>query len=153
MKRFFFVILSLLAFKQSLPGQESRLYLELGGSAGLGSVNFERTFVQGERGALAWRVGLSGFYGDASTGFSFIVPLVLYYYHGEGPHKVEIGLGQGVTLGLKGGIFFQTIPILGYRWQPEDRKLFLRFTYTPLVSYLIDFQWRHWFGISIGTRL
>jgi hypothetical protein len=39
---------------------------------------------------------------------------------------------------------------VGYRYQHPDKKFFYRVTYTPLVSYLVDFQMQQWAGVSIG---
>lgn len=129
------------------------MYLEVGGSGGIASLNYENTFKQYERSSLTWSAGISGFYIDRNAGFFFVFPVALHYLYGPGKHKLEAGFGQGITLGVKGSFFLQSIPFLGYRYQPEDKKVFFRATYTPLVSYLIDLQYRHWFGLSIGLQL
>jgi hypothetical protein len=61
-----------------------------------------------------------------------------------------LGFGQGITLTTKGNFFILATPSIGYRFAASNSPWFYRFTYTPLVSYLIDFQYQNWAGISIG---
>jgi hypothetical protein len=65
-------------------------------------------------------------------------------------HKLEFGIGQGFTLTTKGSFFMLTTLAAGYRYQHPDKRFFYRVTYTPLVSYLVDFQMQQWAGLSIG---
>ena len=72
---------------------------------------------------------------------------------GKHSHKLELGIGQGLTVTTKGSFFLLTIPTIGYRYQNETKNMFYRVTYTPLISYLFDFQMQQWAGISIGYTL
>ena len=69
---------------------------------------------------------------------------------GNNSHKLEFGLGQGITITTKGSFFPLTTAAIGYRYQRETKNWFYRVTYTPLISYLVDFQIQQWGGISIG---
>ena len=69
---------------------------------------------------------------------------------GKNSHKLELGLGQGITITTKGHFFALTTASVGYRYQSETKKWFYRVTYTPLISYIIDFQVQQLAGISIG---
>jgi hypothetical protein len=69
---------------------------------------------------------------------------------GRNSHKLELGIGQGITITTKGSFFPLTTPVIGYRYQRESKKWFYRVSYTPLISYLVDFQIQQWAGISVG---
>lgn len=42
---------------------------------------------------------------------------------------------------------------LGIELISKSQKLYYRFSYTPIISYVIDQQWQHWGGLSIGYNL
>ena len=87
---------------------------------------------------------------DKNNGTGIIFPLMVNSIIGKRDHKLEFGLGQGVTVNTKGHFFTLTTAAVGYRYQPEAKKWFYRVTYTPLISYLFNFQIQQWAGISIG---
>ncbi|HYG51234.1 MAG TPA: hypothetical protein VD905_10045, partial [Flavobacteriales bacterium] len=64
-----------------------------------------------------------------------------------------VGIGQGITITTKGSFFARATGLLGYRYQPPGKKWFYRVSYTPIVSYLVDFQYTHWAGLSLGYML
>lgn len=130
--------------------RRTSVFLELAGSGGLGSLNFERSFLKREKTELTWRLGLSFAPIDKNNGFGIVVPIMVHALFGEKNHKLELGLGQGLTLTTKGKFFLLTTPSIGYRWQSDVKKIFFRAAYTPLVSYLVHFQTQQWFGLSLG---
>lgn len=65
-------------------------------------------------------------------------------------HKLELGLGQGFSITTKGNPFALSLASIGYRYQSESKNWFYKIAYTPLISYLFDFQVQQWGGISIG---
>jgi hypothetical protein len=79
-----------------------------------------------------------------------VFPLMANVMIGRTAHKLEAGLGQGITVTTRGSFFVLGTAAIGYRYQPEEKRIFYRVTYTPLVSYLVDFQVQQWFGASIG---
>lgn len=143
---------SALCFGQAEPAPWKAYSIELGGSGGLGSFNFERPFYQKNKLELTGRVGLSFAPIDRNNGTGIVFPLMINCLSGQNAHKFEAGLGQGVTVTTKGSFFLLTTGAFGYRYQHPQKNLFWRVTYTPLVSYLIDFQYQHWGGISIGYQ-
>ncbi len=126
------------------------IFLELAGSAGLGSLNFEHHFFRKGVMELTWRAGISIAPIDRNNGTAIIFPLLINALVGPKSHKLEVGIGQGLTITTKGNPFALTTGVLGYRYQAEDQSFFYRLSYTPLISYLVDFQWQHWAGASIG---
>lgn len=132
--------------------QGAGVFLELGGSGGFGSVNYERSFFTGDKIDLKWRVGVTALPVDQNNGFSMIFPVLAEVLVGEGPHKFEGGLGQTITVTTKGNAFFLMPAVIGYRYQPEGKRLFFRASYTPIISYLINFQYQNWGGLSIGYQ-
>ena len=81
------------------------VYLELAGSGGLGSVNYEQDFYLFEKGALAWRAGLSLAPIDKNNGVGLVFPLMLHAKLGSGSSQVDAGIGQGVTVTTNGAFF------------------------------------------------
>lgn len=143
----------LLAF--NIIGQEKTLsknsiFLEVAGSGGLGSINFEQSFYKKKIIDLTWRAGLSIAPIDKNNGTGIVFPLMINTLLGKTSHKAEIGLGQGITVTTRGSIFTLTTAVLGYRYQSSEKPWFYRVGYTPLISYLVDFQVQHWGGISVG---
>lgn len=134
------------------PGSRG-IFLELGGTGGLGSFNYEKGFRRWGSMDLLLRVGISGFPVDPNNGNGIVVPTLVEGLLGETAHKLEVGFGHALTLTTRGRLFTNLTPVIGYRWQPDDRRIFLRASYTPIVSYLLDFQYQHWAGISIGYTL
>lgn len=150
MKQFIFLILlSSSAFGQTkLP--RKAFFFELAGSGGLASFNYEKSFYKKANTEFTWRAGLSLAPIDRNNGTGLVFPLMVHSISGKGSHKLELGLGQGITITTKGSFFILTTASIGYRYQPESKKCFYRVTYTPLISYLVDFQVQQWFGLSIG---
>lgn len=122
---------------------------EIGGTGGLYSFGWEALSQR----KIAVQVGLSAIPADGEL--IFTVPAVLKYVHGDQKHHPEIGLGLGASVvnryGLSG--FVRGIGLIGWRYQPIDRRWCYRAFYSPLVSFLVDFQWQHWGGIGISYRL
>ena len=129
------------------------VYLELAGSGGLGSVNYEQDFYLFEKGALAWRAGFSMAPIDKNNGVGLVFPLMAHAKIGTGSSQVDLGVGQGFTMTTKGAFFLLTTASVGYRFQKETSPWFFRAAYTPLISYIVDFQVQHWGGLSIGYTL
>ena len=128
------------------------LYFEFGGSGGFGSFNFEWTFAQKEKFRWMLRTGISGTYIDKNNGAGFIFPVMVHGVYGQ-KHGLDVGIGQTLTITTRGSIFLRAPLSIGYRLEPEGKRVFYRFSYTPIISYIVDFQWEHWGGITIGYKL
>jgi hypothetical protein len=136
--------------RMKLPKRKS-LYLELGGSGGFGSFNFEWNFMTRNKFRWMLRTGISGTYIDKNNGAGFIFPVMIHGVYGQ-KHGLDVGIGQALTITTRGGAFLRTPLSIGYRLEPTKSRVFYRFSYTPIVSYLVDFQWEHWGGTSIGFK-
>jgi hypothetical protein len=132
--------------------QQSAAYFELGGSGGLASVNYERYVIMDQPWQLTWSAGFSVAPIDKNNGTNLVFPLMVHGLYGKQQNWLEMGLGQGISITTRGAFFPVTIAALGYRRNWQERPFYFRVTYTPLISYIIDFQWRHWAGMSIGYR-
>jgi hypothetical protein len=129
------------------------LYLEIAGSGGLGSINYEKQFLQEGITDLSWRVGFSIAPIDPNNGVGLVFPVMIHGLICSSPHKLELGVGQGITITTGGGFFILGTACVGYRYQSETSNWFYRVSYTPLISYLVDLQYQNWVGISIGYIL
>ena len=147
------LLISTMAFGQTVSDKKKSVFLEIAGSGGLGSINFEKEFYKKNNTAFTWRAGLSFAPIDKNNGTGIVFPLMVNSIIGKGSHKLDLGLGQGITITTKGRFFILTTAAIGYRFQREDKNWFYRVTYTPLISYLIDFQVQQWAGISIGYTI
>lgn len=145
-----FILTTSIFFGQDAYMKKRSIFFELAGSGGLGSFNYESHFFKKKNTEFTWRAGLSIAPIDKNNGAGIVFPLMINSLVGKNSHKLELGLGQGITITTKGQYFALTTAAIGYRYQPETKKWFYRVTYTPLISYLIDLQIQQWGGISIG---
>jgi hypothetical protein len=143
-------IVTQLSFGQTDSDKRKSVYVELAGSGGIGSFNFEKHFLKKNTTVFTWRAGLSLAPVDKNNGIGIVFPLMMNSLIGKHSHKLELGLGQGITLTTKGSFFALTTAAIGYRYQSDNKKWFYRVTYTPLISYLVDFQIQQWGGLSLS---
>lgn len=149
--------------------QERSIFLEIGGSGGLGSINYEAPlWIPSDYGPkfrdmcgspphssflFTWRAGFSLSPIDKNNGVAIIFPAMVNWVYGCGKHKLEIGGGFAPTITTKGSFYIKSPLLAGYRFEPTDKRWFARISYTPIVGWLVDYQWQHWAGISIGYKL
>ncbi len=154
MKYFLFLLLFISnnSFGQIFVKRKS-VFLEIAGSGGMGSINYEKLLCKRNNIEYTGRLGFSIAPIDKNNGIGLVFPFMLNSLIGKHSHKLELGIGQGLTVTTKGSFFLLTIPTIGYRYQNETKNMFYRVTYTPLISYLFDFQMQQWAGISIGYTL
>ncbi len=146
----FIVFLSFKSFSQTNSPKRKSIFFELAGSGGIASINYEKTFLKKNNTDFTWRAGFSIAPIDRNNGVGLVFPLMVNALIGKNAHKIEFGIGQGITITTKGNFFFMGLATVGYRYQREDKYWFYRATYTPLISYLFDFQVQQWAGLSIG---
>ena len=133
------IVLSSTAFSQSKPNS---FYLELVGSGGLYSVNYDRLFTEN----FGVRVGFMYFSADWFAFFSdvefFLIPTTLNLLVGTGKHKFELGAGPVFISGSMG--FFGSNPVsgsgvgwtgtIGYRYQQNNGGFMWRIGFTPFLA-------------------
>ena len=146
---FLFTTLGFYCFSQN----EQFVSLELAGSGGFGSINYEKTFLKKEKFSANWRAGFSLTPLDKNNGTVLIFPLMAHGIIGKKAHKLDLGIGQSVSITTKGSPFVLMPLSAGYRYQNPNKKHYLRFSYTPIASYLLNFQWQHWAGFTYGLKL
>lgn len=153
------LIISLLLLGTIASAQDSsnfskhRVFLEMMGHGGFGSVNYEKNLlkIENEKSHWTFRTGLSVLPGDKNSGYSLIFPNSINFLYGK-THMLEVGLGEVVTLNLKGNFFMRMMPVLGYRFMSKETPWFIRTTYTPFISHIWDIRMSHWGGLSIGYQ-
>jgi hypothetical protein len=134
------------ASAQETDGGDRRpmaLYAEIGGNGFYYSVNFEDELAPGWLG----RVGLSLVPLDGPP--LVAVPLLVQRLLGDGPHKLEVGLG--VVPRFRDGRELWWTAAVGYRLLRENGVI-LRATLTPLVESNLD-KGSLWVGVSFGKLL
>ncbi len=162
-------IILILALWSTQSGAQTRnIFFELGGSGGLASINYEKPLwipsdygvkrdncgpLKSSRYFLAWRFGFSVMPIDKNNGVALIFPVMVNWIYGCGNHKLEIGAGLATTVTTRLSFYFKSPLVLGYRFEPMDKRCFMRVSYTPIVGWWFDYQWQHWGGISIGYKL
>lgn len=143
------VVLAIASAPRALVAQAESanvVYLELFGSGGLLSVNYERRVS-----ALRLRVGYGNWSFEdafgAGTEEFVTVPITLSQVRGKGKHQLEAG--GGVTLGnhkvvssfgegTTNSRFVTLTGLVGYRYQKPESRLVFRALFTPLYGLGAD---------------
>lgn len=145
--------------------QERNIFLEIGGSGGLGSLNYEHAFPRHVRIHNGWdddgvsklqyslRFGLGLSPIDKNNGWVLVFPVMGNVKIGGQTkvHFFELGAGLAPSVTTKGAVFIKSPVLIGYRYEPN--RWFLRVSYTPIFAWLVDVQWQHWAGVSVGLKL
>ena len=149
--------------QDSLRISKNQLYLEGGGGGGYGSLNYERLLFNSKRNLkLGIRSGIGTYrIKDFKNKFNpdIIIPVSVNVYYGR-IHHAELDFGQTLSsmvyanntdLKIERRNSLNANFGAGYRYQKNERGIFLRMAYTPFLEQWIYF--RHWWGISIGYSL
>lgn len=149
---FFSFSTSFLAAQDSLSKPKKSLFAELGGNGGLYSVNFENRFAQIKSSRFVYSAGFS--FVPLSGRFVMDVPLSVSWIKGKGKHQFQLGTGQTFIVSSegKGGAIRGNFRI-GYRLEPLQKRHFWLFAYTPNYSWMQNFQYENWIGVSFGYYL
>jgi hypothetical protein len=155
MKRFKLILYLCFSLFATVPSFAQRhpnsLYLEVGGSAGFYSINYDRLIGP----HLGVRIGFSYWADLIIPGISAqIFPMSLNCLIGNGSSKFELGVGMTYTIGHVNWFHRKesaavVIPNfnIGYRYQSEDGGFLFRIGFTPLIS---STQFLAWGGLSAG---
>ena len=147
------VAAALLALCCLVRCQAQHAFLEVAGSGGLGSLNYERPLTQHPAWSLHGRAGLSLAPIDRNNGTGIVLPLMVHGLYGKGAHHLDVGLGEAFTVTTRGSFFLRGVAAFGYRQQHPEKRMTFRVAYTPIIPHLYTFQWEHWAGISVGIQL
>ncbi len=135
------------------------IFLEAGGAAGYGSLNYERFFFQTHQSTVSIRLGLGTYRIKDYTNTinpDIIVPITLYGTFGRN-HQLELGMGQTITSLVQANhtsfrkerkTHLNTHFSFGYRFYQKKKGLFFSCAYTPSIE--LNNPYRHWAGIAFG---
>lgn len=162
------ILLVFVLWSTSVVAQSRSIFLELGGSGGLGSINYEKVLLRPMREAppdascgtpdparyiITLRAGLGFSPIDKNNGAVLVFPVMGNIIFGHRAHKLEGGIGLAPSVTTRGSFYIKSPLMVGYRFEPYSNNLFFRVSYTPIIGWWLDYQWQHWAGISIGYRL
>ena len=146
---------------QSADLAKNAMYVELGGSGVIYSINYERIF-----GDLSMRAGFSYLSVSSAAGTSSAkvsatgIPVTMSYLGIGGNNKLELGGGVlfekfsgtaswGLGQDVRAGAFVPMATfIVGYRYQPASGGFNFRLAFTPV--YHPDVGFYPWGGLSFG---
>jgi len=141
------------------------VYAELGGTAGIWSVNYDLIALNISNFKVGARAGIGLFSeGYAGTTVDFYIPLTVnMMYAFKERHHVELGIGtqiasyeiRSVSNVLDTGFKRKTEPLgnftFGYRYQNPGGGFMFRVFYSPFFYQDgIHFRYEHWAGLSLG---
>ena len=163
MQKLFSIILFCFCFSAiaqiEIIGKKNLMFLELGGAAGYGSVNYELLVKKLQKMKLSARVGLSSLkFRDFQNEFNpdIIVPISINTYFGYN-HHIELGVGQvfssiiyadKVNFEPRRRNNLSTNISIGYRFQKEAPGTVFKIAYTPIIQNNRVFT--NWFSAAIG---
>ena len=139
--------------------KKNLMFLELGGAAGYGSVNYELLVKKLQKMKLSARVGLSSHkFRDFQNEFNpdIILPISINTYFGYN-HHIELGVGQvfssiiyadKVNFEPRRRNNLSTNISIGYRFQKEAPGTVFKIAYTPIIQNNRVFT--DWFSAAIG---
>ncbi len=159
---------------QNNPESPYDLYLELGGAAGIGSINFERHIWKRQSWELKGRIGLFILPHGSLTKVSnsYFYPFGFSLLYGE-KHQLEVAVGGLLTHNNDGflegsakqgswNLYGQGF--LGYRLQLGKGRWFLKAGYVPLfhpemqsasvptIGHITG-SWAHWASLGVGLDI
>lgn len=141
------------------------VYAELGGTAGIWSVNYDLMALNINEFKIGARVGWSFLTeGYAGTTIDMHIPLTVnFMYAFKEKHHIELGIGtqiasyeiRSVKTATDTGFVRKTEALgnctLGYRFQSPDGGFMFRAFYSPFFYQDgIYFRYEHWAGLSVG---
>jgi hypothetical protein len=128
----------------------SSVNAELGGNGGVYSLNYQRSFERLVRLRLSWCAGLSVY--PRGSLITMSVPVsVIYRKTLRNADDLVFGAGQTLILSNTKGGYIRGTFRLGYRWHILKKNAwYIEAAYTPFYSYLYNFQWDNWLGVSFG---
>jgi hypothetical protein len=145
--------------------ENSSIFIEFGGHAGLWSINYDASVFEFNRNAhLQTRIGLGLFSEFKNDQYADVFcPITISALLGNDEHFVEVGLGQTISnyshrdwkneTGFGRTTEILTNLNLAYRFQSLQSRFLLRLAYTPFIILDSQKPFQHWFGLSMGLQL
>lgn len=138
-------------------------FIELGGNAGLYSLNFDRIYFYKEKLKISARVGFAPHFNGIYIEQIYVLENNFILF--KNPHHLELGLGATLQRRYNerpnqiDTYFWENILFsvwrCGYRYQKEDDGMFLRAGITPVVMSndaegFHSNYFQFWAGVSVG---
>lgn len=139
-------------------------FIELGGNAGLFSLNVDRIYYYEEKFKMSARLGFAPHFNNIYIEQIYVVENNFILF--KNPHHLELGIGTSVQRRYNerpneiDNYFWETLIFgtgrLGYRYQKQDDGFFLRVAVTPVVmsNDALGFHgdyFQFWAGVSVGV--
>lgn len=143
---------------------KTALFIELGGNAGLYSLNADRIYYYKPNFKLSARVGISAVPQSYYIHQTYVIEQNVILF--QNPHHLECGVGVTLQRQYNGhctspnDLFWESIwygtARLGYRYQKQEDGFFLKTGITPAISQKSDCGFDHsyfqlWFGVAVGV--
>ncbi len=166
-KLLFYLFVFFMMLYQSSDAQRIEAYeyprslmsIEIGGSGGYGSINYEYLLKKINKVKISVKIGISTYnLNDYLNKFNpdIIVPIAVSGYYGFN-HNIELGVGQTITnivyadkLNYKPNRVnnFNTNLTFGYRYHEEIGGLVFKIAYAPIIENNKVFK--HWGVLALG---
>lgn len=139
-------------------------FIELGGNAGLYSLNFDRIYFYKEKFKMSGRFGFAPHFNGIYIEQIYVLENNFILF--KNPHHLELGLGATLQRRYNekpnqiDNYFWENILFsvwrCGYRYQKEDDGMFLRAGITPVVisndaEGFHSNYFQFWAGVSLGV--
>lgn len=145
-KQFVFLLLLISSCAVAQPEKKNFAYLELGGTAVLYSINYDRTVAKGDGFKLNARMGFATLLREEP----YIIPLEITGSLGKNNRFFEFGPGYSLTKGRDDGLGSVR---LGYRVEMEKSIFRAAFILFPSIASSGDtVETLPWVGFSYGLR-
>ena len=139
------VLLPLQSYAEPHLRPQNAAYLEVGGAAMLGSLNYQRNFFFSERGHVSARIGM--LYGGRGQA---LIPITLFYSFAVKHGTFELGAGYTASRPKDG---YPSVHLIGGFKKQIKNNLFFKILATPVYPLnpkKYDPPFWPWGGISLG---
>lgn len=139
--------------------KKNLIFIEWGGSGGLGSINYEYLCKAMSKLKFSVRLGASTYQlYDFRNDFNpdIIIPASIHAYYGNN-HHLEISLGQTFTSIVLASTSdyepqrkssLSANASIGYRFKKKDKAMVYKIAYSPIIEN--NTMYRHWFLFALG---
>lgn len=146
--------------KEDIDFAQNSVYIELGGTGLIYSINYERNLIKGKTLYANARIGITAIPNDY-----YNVPLELILLKGKKKSFIEVGLGYSPWIEPNSykdnfrresytRVSHYFVPKLGYRYQKPKGGFLFKISVTPTIFYISDTYYNNdfnlWGGISLG---
>lgn len=128
---------------------KNNIYLELGGSGVVYSINYERIILKINRFSLNTRIGY------ATLRDFYAIPMTIHILVGKKrniENRSYLDIGSGITfINFCADCMHEKLVvfIFGYRFQSLNNGVMCRISYNPFIE---GNQFHHWVGVTVGFK-